>query len=61
MPKVRYIATDDPSDDFECTVFGLTFPKGRAVEVPDEIAAKLEGNRTFEAVKPRPGKSGEEG
>jgi hypothetical protein len=51
--KVRYIATDDPSDDATCTVFGLTFEKGKAVEVPDDIYARLETNQTFEVIKPR--------
>ena len=56
MSKVRYIATADPSDDATCTVFGLTFEKGKAVEVPDDIFARLSANRTFEVVKTRLGK-----
>ncbi len=53
MTKVKYIATDDPTDDQECTVFGITFQKDEPTEVPAEVAKKLEGNRTFEIVKGR--------
>lgn len=50
MSAVRYIGTDDPTDDRECVVFGLTFPLGEAVEVEDEnLARRLATNPTFEA------------
>lgn len=53
MAKVRYIATDDPTDDQVCSVFGYTFAKGKLTEVPDEIAEKLKGNGTFEVPEPK--------
>jgi hypothetical protein len=60
--KFRFIGSDDPTENTVCTVFGLTFQKGEAVEVKDKkIADKLAGNGTFEAVGGRSAKSAEEG
>lgn len=53
MSKVRFIGSDDPTEDETCTVFGLTFPKGEAVTVPADVFAKLSNNPTFAAVKSR--------
>jgi predicted amidohydrolase len=52
--KLKYIGTDDPGDNAEVTVFGLTFTRGEAVDVEDaDIAKKLAGNPTFEVVTGR--------
>lgn len=51
--KVRYIGTPDPTDDEECTVFGVTFTKGKLTEVSEEIGAKLAKNGTFEVKAPK--------
>lgn len=50
MAKIRYISTLDPTDDQVCTVLGKTFQKGKVVSVPDDLAAALSGNPTFEIV-----------
>ncbi|CAB4137549.1 hypothetical protein UFOVP319_42 [uncultured Caudovirales phage] len=44
----RFIATADPSDDAECTVFGVTFVKGKWQKVADDIGLLLSTNQTFE-------------
>lgn len=45
--KVRFIGTEDPTDDTECTAFGLSFTKGEWVEIGD-AAQQLLTNPTFE-------------
>lgn len=47
MAKVTYIGTADETDSFDCTVFGLSFVKGEAVELAD-VPAKLRTNPTFD-------------
>lgn len=47
MPQVRYLASD-PTDDQQCTVFGLTFPHGEWVPATKDIADRLDGNPTFD-------------
>lgn len=51
--KAKYIG--DPRNPGEAknvpeefTAFGVTFPKGKFVDVPDNLAAKFEGNSHFE-------------
>lgn len=46
MFSVTYIGTNDPTDDVECTVFGMTFTKGQSVKVAD-VPAKIAANPTF--------------
>lgn len=43
--RVRFIGSDDPTEDSVCTVFGQDFPKGEWVEVSN---AKLARNPAFE-------------
>ena len=50
MPRLRYIATDDPTDNVEVEAFGETFVKGEAKTVSAELYAKLKDNPTFEPV-----------
>lgn len=45
--KVRYIGSDDPTEDRECTVFGLTFQKGEWQDVAD-VPSPLLTNPMFE-------------
>lgn len=50
--KFKYLGDAD-----EVTLWGLTFPIGKAVEVADEfVIGKLEGNSHFEVVKARKNK-----
>ena len=49
----------DGSEDKTITKFGVKFKKGEAVEVSQEVYAKLEGNNHFEAVKTRKKKAAE--
>ncbi len=59
MMEARYIATNDPTDDVECTVFGVTFQKGKWQKVDDEVGLLLSDNQTFEVrdgKKPADGK-----
>lgn len=44
MPKIEYI-TDGDADEVE--VFGVSFSDGKAVDVSDDIAARLKGNPYF--------------
>lgn len=49
--KAKYVGDvangeKDVPDTFEA--YGLTFEKGKFTEVPDELAAKFEGNSHFE-------------
>lgn len=46
MAQVTYIGSDDPTDNHETTVFGLTFTRDVAVELAD-VPAKLRSNPTF--------------
>jgi hypothetical protein len=46
MAKVTYLGSDDPTENTECEVFGLSFTKGVAVEV-DSVAGKLRTNPMF--------------
>lgn len=46
--EARFIATTDPTDDAECTVFGVTFAKGKWQKVEADIGALLSTNPTFE-------------
>lgn len=43
--KVRFIGSDDPTEDTICTVFGQDFARGEWVEVSN---AKLASNPAFE-------------
>jgi len=43
--KVRFIGSDDQTEDTICSVFGQTFPLGEWVETSN---AKLAGNPAFE-------------
>jgi len=49
--RVRFIGTDDPTDDRACVVFGLSFDKGEWVDL-DEVPPKLLTNPTFEVADP---------
>lgn len=42
--KVRFIGSNDPTEDSVCIVFGQTFPRGEWVETAN---AKLAGNPAF--------------
>lgn len=55
MAKFRYIG-----DQAEVTCWGVTFPRGKGVEVDEDAAAKLAGNDHFEPVKPRGQADGED-
>jgi hypothetical protein len=46
MPKVTY-KPRHPDDPEETTTLGHTFTKGKAVDVPDNVAAKLKANPWF--------------
>ncbi|MDM9643877.1 hypothetical protein [Rhizobium sp. S163] len=48
MPKVTYHANGDAE---EVEAFGVAFTDGKAVEVSDDVAAKLSGNRFFKVAK----------
>jgi hypothetical protein len=48
MPKLTYHAQGDAE---EVEAFGVAFTDGKAVEVSDDVAAKLSGNRFFSASK----------
>jgi len=48
MPKLTYHAQGDAE---EVEAFGVAFTDGKAVEVSDDVAAKLSGNRFFKAAK----------
>ena len=48
MAKLTYHANGDAE---EVEAFGVAFTDGKAVEVSDEVAAKLAGNRFFSASK----------
>lgn len=53
MAGFIYIGSDDPGENSVCEAFGLTFPKGEAIEVKDaKVAKKLSGNPMFEAATP---------
>ena len=60
--EARFIATPDPSDDTECTVFGITFSKGKWQRVNQEVGLLLSSNHTFEVRegKLKPGADGKE-
>lgn len=49
--EARYIATEDPSDDELCTVFGADFLKGEWQKVDAEMFDLLSTNQTFEVRK----------
>lgn len=49
--EARYIATEDPSDDEFCTVFGAEFMKGEWVKVDAGLFDLLSTNQTFEVRK----------
>lgn len=46
--RVRYIGSDDPTDNAECAAFGRTWTKGEWVEMAD-VPPRLLTNWTFEA------------
>lgn len=53
MAKFRFIG--DPRDGGGPAVYhraGIDFPKGKPVDVPDDVAAKLATHSHFEEVKP---------
>lgn len=51
MAGFIYVGSDDPGENSICEVFGLTFPKGEAVDVakPEDIQ-RLTANPMFTAV-----------
>lgn len=50
--KFKFIGSGD-SDPEKIVVAGVEFPKGKAVNVSDELAEKLANNSHFQAVKTR--------
>ncbi len=50
--KFKFIGNGDNDPD-EITCFGMTFPKGKAVTVPNELLPKIENNSHFQQVKAR--------
>jgi hypothetical protein len=48
--KVRFIGTDDPTDNAVAEAYGITFERGKTADVPPEVADKLKSNPTFEVV-----------
>ena len=59
MPRLRYVG--DPKNGGEghavLVAYGLEWPKGEPVNVPEELAARLAGNDHFEVVRGRPKKA----
>lgn len=51
--RVRYIGSDDPTDNAACTAFGATFVKGEWVEMAD-VPPRLLTNWTFETAESKP-------
>lgn len=50
--KVRFIGSNDPTDDVVCDVFGLTFNKDEWVDLAD-VPPPLLTNPTFETKAPK--------
>jgi hypothetical protein len=46
--KAKYLGSDDPTENTVCEFGGIEFEKGRFKTIPDELAAKLDGNPMFE-------------
>lgn len=56
--RVRYIGTEDPTDNASCGVFGLTFERGEWVDLDGPAPSKLLTNPTFEVDTDGDGEAG---